>query len=144
VKLFITWSGDVSHKLALALRDWLPVVLPFLEPWVSSEDIPKGRRWSPELAHQLETSNSGILCLVPENVSEPWINFEAGALSKSINIARIHPFLLGLDPRQLPGPLGQFQATIFARDDVRKLVKALNAEGGSRLSDDQVTHNFNT
>lgn len=144
MKLFISWSGNVSHEVALHLKEWLPVVLPFVEPWVSSEDIPKGARWSPEVARQLEATNSGILCLVAENVREPWINFEAGALSKSIDTARIHPFLLGLDPSQLPGPLGQFQATRFEQNDVRKLTKALNSEAGSPLSDDHLTRNFDT
>jgi hypothetical protein len=27
MKAFISWSGDTSHMLAPALRDWLPSVL---------------------------------------------------------------------------------------------------------------------
>jgi DNA-binding MarR family transcriptional regulator len=145
MKVFISWSGVVSHRVALSFRDWLPVVLPFIEPWVSSEDIPKGTRWSTELAGELEDTQAGIICLVPGNLTEPWLNFEAGALSKSVTTARIHPFLLGIEPGELPGPLAQFQATCFSKDELRKLINALNIEAGSSsLSDKDVERGFNT
>jgi hypothetical protein len=35
VKIFISWSGDRSHQLAQALHGWLPLVLPYVEPWLS-------------------------------------------------------------------------------------------------------------
>jgi hypothetical protein len=143
VKLFITWSGELSHRIALHLKEWLPAVLPFVEPWVSSEDIPKGRRWGVELASQLEGTNSGIVCLVPGNIDEPWLNFEAGALSKSVEKARVHPFLLSPAPVRLDGPLEQFQATRFNKDDVKKLVKAINAEAGpAALPAERVDRSF--
>jgi hypothetical protein len=143
VKLFISWSGELSHRVALHLKEWLPVVLPFVEAWVSSEDIPKGSRWGAELATQLEGTNAGIVCLVPGNIDEPWLNFEAGALSKSVDKARVHPFLLALDPGKLTGPLGQFQATRFSKDDVKKLVRTINSEAGaSTLPAEQFDRSF--
>ena len=84
MKLFISWSGEVSHRVALHFKEWLPVVLPFVEAWVSSEDIPKGSRWGAELATQLEGTDAGIVCLVPGNIDEPWLNFEAGALIRHL------------------------------------------------------------
>lgn len=32
MKVFISWSGERSQALAQALRDWLPLVLHFVEP----------------------------------------------------------------------------------------------------------------
>lgn len=59
MKLFISWSGDTSHELALALRDWLPDVLQSIEPWVSSEDISKGSFWLPEINNALREAKFG-------------------------------------------------------------------------------------
>jgi hypothetical protein len=128
MKVFISWSGDLSHRIALSLREWLPAVLHFVEAWVSSEDIPKGTRWGEQLASELQSTFSGIICLVPDNLTEPWLHFEAGALSKSVTTARIHPFLVGVDPNQLSAPLAQFNATRYSKDDMRKLIHALNRE----------------
>ena len=126
MKLFICWSGELSHKIALVLHDWIPALIPSLVPWISSEDIPKGTRWGAELLKQLEDTYCGIICLVPDNTREPWLLFEAGALSKSVAESRVFPLLFGVEPSQLPGPLAQFQATRFDKEDVRKLVRSLN------------------
>jgi hypothetical protein len=142
-KVFISWSGPLCHSVALSLREWLPVVLPCINPWVSSEDITKGARWGTELASELEGTHSGIICLVPGYLTEPWLIFEAGALSKSVATARIHPFLFGVNPREVPAPLAQFQATCFSKDDLRKLIHALNLETAeAALSTAQVDRAF--
>jgi|SRR5947207_15113316 len=126
MKVFISWSGLRSHQIALALRDWLPTVLPHAVPWVSSEDIPKGARWTIALGSELEATRFGIICLVRENLGELWIVFEAGAMSRSIDAARVAPFLVGVGIKDVPGPLAQFQCTVFEKEDVRKLVHSIN------------------
>jgi hypothetical protein len=127
MKVFISWSGPMSHRVAVALRDWLPAVLQAIEPYVSSEDIDKGARWNTDISKELEDSSFGILCITPENLEAPWLNFEAGALSKSLDRARVAPFLFQVERTAITGPLLQFQSTLLEIDDVRKLVKSLNA-----------------
>lgn len=126
MQVFISWSGDLSHKVALVLKDWLERVFSHLHAWVSSEDISKGSNWSNELDSALSESDYGITCLVPDNVHEPWINFEAGAISKSLSKGRVCPFLFGLSPEQIDGPLRRFQCARYSKEDVRKLVGSLN------------------
>jgi TIR domain len=139
LKVFISWSGSVSQEVALALRDWLPSVLQAIEPYVSSEDIDKGARWSSEIGQELEKSNFGILCITPDNTEAPWVHFEAGALSKSLDRSRVVPFLFGLKRPQLPqGPLIQFQSVLADAQDVRRLLLSLNGACDERAVDENL------
>jgi hypothetical protein len=124
VKVFLSWSGSRSKAVAQALNDWLVEVIQTLEPWLSS-DIDKGSRWSPEVTASLETSSVGIICLTKENLSEPWILFEAGALSKTKD-AHVCTFLLDVNHSDVKQPLAQFQHTIFSKEDILKLLVTIN------------------
>ncbi|MCK5892301.1 TIR domain-containing protein [Aeromicrobium sp.] len=136
MKVFISWSGAQSRCAALALRDWLPNVIQAIDPYVSSEDIDKGARWSSDISGELETSEFGILCVTAQNLHAPWVSFEAGALSKSLEQSRVSPFLLGIDRTQVTGPLLQFQSTVNERDDVHKLVRSINKSAEARGLDE--------
>jgi hypothetical protein len=126
MKVFLSWSGDMSHKVACVLRDWLPSVIQAVKPYVSSEDIDKGARWSTDIAQELDQSTYGILCITPANIEAPWINFEAGALSKSIDRSFVAPFLFRVKRSDVQGPLLQFQSTVYEQDDVHKLIDSIN------------------
>lgn len=130
MKLFVSWSGETSHKVALLLKQRLPTILPGIEPWVSSVDIAKGVRWSYEIAQQLDDCNFGIVCIDSSNLKSNWRNFEAGALSKSLDNGRVAPFLVGQTPSEVDGPLSQLQMTTVSVSDVRRLIKSINQEMG--------------
>lgn len=133
-KVFISWSGTLSQKLGEALRNWLPSALQYVKPYFSPEDIEKGAKWSAEISNELETSNIGIICLTRDNTDKPWILFEAGALSKSLEKSRVCTLLFGIEPSDVKGPLTSFQATRFIREDFKRLVTAINgAASDSRL-----------
>ena len=105
-------------------------VIQSLEPYVSSEDIDIGARGLTNIAEELEHSSFGILCVTKDNIHAPWLIFEAGALSKSVEGSRVTPFLFGVELSEMTGsPLIQFQATTFDKDDVKKLVHSLNSAG---------------
>ncbi len=126
MEIFISWSGKSSHFFAMAFKEWLPSVIQSIEPFISSDDISKGSRWFNEIGDRLEKINFGIICLTPENVSEPWILFESGALSKSIGEAKVAPILLGMSISDLKGPLAQFNATLATKEEIRKLLNTIN------------------
>ncbi len=139
MKLFISWSGRVSEQAAQALREWLPNVIQSIEPFHSSEDIRKGQRWSAEIGNQLEGTSFGILCVTPSNAGSPWLNYEAGALSKNIGDAKVIPLVFGMRPGDLPaGPLTQFQGASTTEEDVLKIVTSLNEAGNQPLPDDRL------
>lgn len=126
MKVFLSWSGTHSHKIALVFRDWLPSVLQAIVPYVSSEDIDKGARWSTDIAKELEDSTFGILCVTRANINAPWLTFEAGALSKTMDKSFVSPFLFDIKRSEVDGPILQFQSTIFEKADLKKLVNTLN------------------
>jgi len=144
MRVFISWSGEPSHKLALLLHDWLPLVIQAVQPFVSSENINKGTRWPISLARELEQTGFGVLCIVPDNIDEPWLNFEAGALSKIVEDSRVVPLLFGVEPSALIGhPLGQFQAALFEKDEMLKTLQSINELlGSARLSDPHLKKAF--
>jgi len=136
MKIFISWSGDLSRDLAEELRDWLPAVLQSVKPFFTPNDIEKGARWGKDIAKELEESAVGIFCLTKENLNKPWIMFEAGALSKRIDSSKVCPVLFGVDSAELEGPLVQFQASPFSEMEMKKLIKTINScLGDSKLED---------
>jgi hypothetical protein len=133
MKIFVSWSGAASHLVADALKAWLPNVLPNLgsdDVFLSSSDIGPGEHWMSRLDEVLESHDFGILCLTRQNMNAPWILYEAGALSKHFKTARVAPLLVGLELDDLAGPLSQRNASGVGKDDMRKLVRALNAQMG--------------
>lgn len=143
MKIFISWSGERSHHVAEALRNWLPHVIQGLQPWLSSNDIDKGVRWAADMASHLEDSRVGIICLSPDNLDAAWILFEAGALSKTINQTFVCPYLIDLEPTDVKGPLAQFQASKSDKNDTRKLIKTINrAQEKNALAEDLVNAAF--
>ncbi|MGK5681331.1 TIR domain-containing protein [Actinoplanes sp. URMC 104] len=143
MRVFISWSKESSKQLALALRDWLPDVIQQVEPWVSSEDIEKGQQWLIEVGEQLEDLSEGLLCITPTNQHEPWLNFEAGALAKTLDRGKVRPVLLGIKPTDITGPLAQFQSTSATdQEDMFKLVKSINTSCERPLDPDRLRTSF--
>lgn len=135
MKVFISWSGTRSKALANALRDWLPMALQYVEPWVSDKDISAGERWAQAIAGELEASNFGIICITPENLHSEWVLFESGALSKSMLDSKVIPLLYGLELSDLSGPLSQFQAQKMEESGVMEIVKAINKVSENKTAD---------
>ncbi|AZC81786.1 toll/interleukin-1 receptor domain-containing protein [Pseudomonas chlororaphis] len=138
MKVFISWSGKRSKALAIALKDWIPLILQYAKPWVSDKDISGGDRWAQAVSSELETSNFGILCITPENLTSEWILFEAGALSKSMLDAKVIPLLWGLELSDLSGPLAQFQALKVDQNGMLSVAKAINAVAENKATDTTV------
>jgi hypothetical protein len=142
-KVFLAWSGPRSREVASALRGWLPNVIQNLEPWMSENDIDKGTAWHKELSAQLQNITTGIICLTPENLREPWINFEAGALSK-LEGSHTLTYLFEVDAANVPYPLAGFNATKANKEDTKKLIETLNKKlGEAGLEQARLDDSFN-
>ena len=143
MKIFISWSGELSHKIATILKEWLQDVIQSVDAYVSSEDIDKGSRWFTDIAGELENTDFGIVCLTSDNLEAPWILFESGALSKSIERSKVCPFLIELSPSVVVGPLSQFQFCKPSKEDMLKLVRAINrSQKDKELEDNKLQKAF--
>lgn len=126
MKVFISWSGELSRKIGDQLRDWIPNVIQSVDPYFTPSDTEKGTRWLSEISQELSDSKVGIFCVTQDNISNDWLLFEAGALSNVIGKTYVCPILFGIKPTDLAGPMRQFQATEFQKNDFRKLIDVIN------------------
>jgi len=143
MKVFISWSGETSKQLAIAIKEFLPNVIQAVRVYFSPDDLTKGSRWNSEISKELDESKIGIICLVKENREAPWIMFEAGAISKNIDNSKVCPILFDMDPSDLTGPLTQFQGAKFSKEELFKVLNMINLElQDQRLPQDTLNKSF--
>jgi hypothetical protein len=126
MKVFISWSGPKSKQMSIILRNWLPLVFPHLEFFISSE-IEKGSNFLEVILKQLKDSSIGIFLLTKGNVSAQWIQFEAGAFASKGVESKICPIFLD-DEIQIDetGPLRFYQGSLVNEKDIFKLLDSIN------------------
>ncbi len=142
MKVFISWSGERSHAVAKALHEELACLMNEVDPYISSEDIEKGTAWFPHISDNLANSDFGIVCLTPENIESRWVHFEAGALACKFSNKKVAPILIELEESQLRPPLSQLNFTRFKKDDVLKLMSAINGHLQKPLGDENLKKSF--
>lgn len=135
MKIFVSWSGELSKNVAQQLKKWFPVIIQASEVFFSPEDIEKGEKWSDKITSELAQCNYGIVCLTSENMNAPWINFEAGALAKVMG-SKVSAFLVNIEASEIQGPLKQYQATRFDKEDMWQLINSIN-----NVADNPVKYN---
>jgi hypothetical protein len=126
VKVFISWSGETSKGFGQAFRTWLPRVLQSAKPYFTPADTEKGARWANEISKELEQSDICIIILTRENLNSRWIMFEAGAISRTVEQARVCPIVFDIDKTDVEPPLSTFQATSFNKGEIRQLLTTIN------------------
>lgn len=124
--VFLSWSGEISRQVATVLREWIPSVIQAVTPWMSAHDIDSGKRWGSELANKLEEISIGVACLTNENLSSPWLHFEAGALSKLLDESALIPLLFNIKPTDMTDPFAQFQYRNANKDGIRMMMESIN------------------
>jgi len=139
MKIFISWSGSTSKRIAEVLREWIPKVIQSAEPFLSSKDIPSGSRWLDKLNRELSETSIGIIILTKSTVKAPWLLFEAGALSKEFSSSRVIPILFGINKDEVNGPLSQFQILESTNQDFIKLFKEINSISSKKINDEIIT-----
>ena len=125
MKVFFFFLGDLSPKIAELLKKWIPCMIQSVEVFFSPEDIEKGDNWDRAISTQLSECKYGIICLTSENTNAPWVNFEAGAIAKTLD-SKVAALMIDIKPSDLRGPLSRYQATKFEKGDFYQLILAIN------------------
>ncbi|CAE6858202.1 hypothetical protein R69746_07683 [Paraburkholderia aspalathi] len=137
MRVFLSWSGDLSKQVATAFSGFLQRVIQSAKPWISAGGIPSGGVWFTEIMNQLNDSQIGVLFVTQENKTNPWLMFEAGAIAKGLPQNRVCALLIDCKPEDIKPPLSQFQLTLWQKEGVLELLRTINAGlGENRLADD--------
>jgi hypothetical protein len=161
--VFICWSGTRSQLIADAVKTLLQATVPALkddDQIFLSGGIAKGVTWFDAILSALKDAKAGIACVTAENVSSPWMHFEAGALAGEVSKlpiphanetaapgtddappvsahrSRLFTVLHGVDMSALDGPLSAYQGTSTTPDEMSALVRALRLLFGDAVKPD--------
>lgn len=133
-KVFISWSGELSHEVAKILRKKLPAIIQSVEVFFSSTDIQKGENGVQAISKSLQDSQISIVILTKENKDKPWILFEAGCIHGHGGI--FCSLLIDVSTEEITGPLLQFQHTLFNEEDFFNLLCTVNEKTAHPLERD--------
>ncbi len=125
--VFFSWSGERSKKVAEEFQDLFKGVFdPVIDCFLSTRDIAPGTRSVQILFEKLEKCNYGICFIDSENVRAPWIQFEAGALSKMVADSQVMVLLLDNNTESLQGtPLFEFQHKLFNKEHIQSIFEEI-------------------
>lgn len=130
VKVFISWSGPHSKKIAEELKNILETQMfaGQIQCFVSSESIVSGEDWYKIIKSELKKSSLGLLCMTKENIKSPWLYFEAGALVR--NEIKVIPLLFNCDQQSLEGsPISRNQCVQFYESEkFKKMLREIRTE----------------
>lgn len=125
-RVFLSWSGERSFKVAEYMAEWLRDVIQAADPWFSARDIDRGAVWFSAIAKSLSETSVGVILLTNENKDAPWILFESGALAKGLESSRVCTFLIDLKPEHFNNPLAQFNHSLPTQDSLFALIRTIN------------------
>lgn len=144
MKIFISWSGEKSRRIAEHFKNTLPCFNNRIsELFFAPEDIRAGRLWFTEIQEFLKDCDIGIVILTENNLQSPWIHFETGAIAKKVNESRIFVMKCGFDKKTNP-PLNLFQSTKPQdKKDFKRFISELNnLIENRRLTSEEVFDKF--
>jgi hypothetical protein len=134
VRIFISWSGATSLRIAQSLASVLRTASDRFELFISSEDIRSGQRWLTVVNEQLSQARAGLIIVTPDNQTRPGLKFEAGAIANAVDIpkARVIPILCGVETSTVDSgsPLRQFQMRELTKEGLEAVITDLASMAG--------------
>ncbi|WP_371805347.1 hypothetical protein [Candidatus Lokiarchaeum ossiferum] len=143
MKVFISWSGSKSKRIAEVFNEFIPIFLQTTKPYMS-KSMDKGTIWLLDILRSLEESYVGIVCLTKDNQNKPWINFEAGALLQGTDSSRIMTFLIDLTSDEVIKPLSIFQSTSFTEEEILSMILSINKKSEMVVQESVISTGFSS
>lgn len=140
-KVFISWSGELSHEVAKILRKKLPAIIQSVEVFFSSTDIHKGENGVQVISDNLQKSQLSIVILTKANKDKPWILFEAGCIHG--HGGKFCSLLIDVATEEIAAPLSQFQHAQFTKEDFFNLLCAINEVSSLSVDKDVLWDSLN-
>jgi hypothetical protein len=138
--VFLSWSGARSECLAYYVHNSLPTIVPGVRLFYSPA-IDPGAIWSNAIAAAIRKSRVAILCIARDNLSSPWLQFEAGALwRRPAGASAVVPLLLDVSAKELPGTLQLFQTRRFDKKGFKELCEFLGRK--AHIDPTRLRNNF--
>ena len=143
--IFLSWSKSTS--LQVATRTKLLAEEVFDEHdlfWLSSNEIGFGSAIYSEIEAGLAQCDSGISFITPDNIYQPWLNYEAGALRTKSPQSKVWPLLLGSYDVDLlrKTPFEHLQVLLFTKKDILALLLDVADTAGLIASRDAMRARF--
>lgn len=106
-QLFVSFAGSRSESVAEELVAMLRAIFGNAIGIFNSLQIQAGSFSLEEIRKRLSESDFGILCVTEENQFNPWLIFEAGAISRQLS-TNVAPYLIGEFELFDSSPLSKF------------------------------------
>jgi len=115
MRLFISWSGEQTRELANAVQEFFELAFAsHVQTFLSDADIAPGERFLAVINENLGGADIGVILVTRQNMNNPWLLFEAGALAGKSERGAVVPLLVDLERAELGPPLSQFQNVLAA------------------------------
>lgn len=142
MRVFVSWSGAYSRRVADALSLCITRTTPALVPWISTGGIGSGGRWSAEIDDALRTASAAIVVVTRANLLAPWLIFEAGALIYGLARHRVCPVLVDLSVADIGEghPFRLYQARPAQLDGFARVLRDFQAplDPAARVSEAEI------
>ena len=63
MKVFVSWSGELSCQIAEVLKKWIPCIIQSVDVFFSPEDIEKGDNWDKLFLLNYQNVNMALFVL---------------------------------------------------------------------------------
>lgn len=126
MKVFLSWSKDLSNEIAKIFKDIFEESLG-ITAFKSDQDIFFGEGWFNRIKNEVNESDIAIVLITKENLNIPWLNFEIGAFASKIGEKNIIPVLCDITSSDLSNhPVSNLQCTDLDWLNFLAIVKQVN------------------